>query len=342
MLGVIYSLPLANKEVSYMYIRRSKAIRVLAIGITALCALFTAEASAKLQVVTTFSQDASIVSAIGGGFIEVVSLTNGLQDPHAVEPKPSLAAHLSRADLLIVNGQQMELAWLPAALAAVGNPRIQEGGEGYLNASAGVRLIPYTTEELEGTQFVPFLGEDSNHHKVGNHHFWLDPANGLIIARNVYRKLAKMDPKNDWIYKLNYESFTARLTEKMKDWDALMVMFRGVKIVSYHRDWIYLTNRHGLEIVAYIEPRETIPPSAGDAARLIKLVKDKDIPLILISPWQPQRASREIARQSGAKVLSLPSAVDSRLGTRDYIQLFDVIYTQLSRALFATQIGTQG
>ncbi len=319
-----------------MYIRRSNAIRALALGIMALCMLFTAAASAKLQVVTTFSQDSSIVRAIGGGFIEVVSLTNGLQDPHAVEPKPSLAGYLNRADLLIVNGQQMELAWLPAALASAGNPNIQKGGDGYLNASEGVKLIPYTTEELEGTQFVPLLSQD-NHPEVGNHHFWLDPANGLVIARNVYKKLAKMEPENAWIYKLNYESFTARLTEKMKDWDASMAMFRGVKIISYHRDWIYLTNRHGLEIAAYIEPRETIPPSAGDAARLIKLVKAEDIPLILISPWQPQRATREIARQSGAKVLSLPSAVDSRLGTRDYIQLFDVIYSQLSRALFGTQ-----
>ncbi len=314
-----------------MNVRLFKTISSITAGIAILFAVVIPEASAKLRVVTSFSQDSSIVKAIGGDRIRVVSLTTGVQNPHAVQAKPSLAVHLSEADLLIVNGQQMEIGWLPAALASSGNPRIQEGGEGYLNASVGTTLTTYADHEIEGTNFISSAKDHK--HKIHNHHYWLDPANGLVIAENIYKKLAQMDPANAVEYEFNYAAFSVRLSLKIKDWDTMMAAFKGAKIVSYHRDWTYLANRHGLHVAGYIEPRETIPPSARDVAVLVKLIQSENIPLILISPWQPQRISREIARQSGATVLSLPSGVDPRLGARDYIQLFDVIYSQLARAL---------
>ncbi len=303
----------------------------LALGLLVIFAVSSADALAKLNIVTSFSQDASLVNVIGGDRISVTSLTNGVQDPHAVKPKPSIAIDLKNADLLIVNGQQMEISWLPAALVAVDNPKIREGGKGYLDASTNVMLIPYTQQELEGTDFLPaFLADDK---KINNHHYWLDPANGLIIAKNIYEKLAEMDSQNAEFYKNNYDNFTGKLTNKIMDWDAMMTPYKGRKIVSYHRDWTYLANRHGLNVAAYIEPRETIPPSAKYAAKLVKKIIEENISLILISPWQPQRISREVARQSNVPILSLPSSVDPRLGVKDYIQMFDLIYSQLSMRL---------
>ena len=315
-----------------MNARWIKAVHILSVCIMILPALFATEASAKLNIVASFQHDASIAAEIGGDRVEVTSLTTGTQDPHAVEPKPILAVLLGQADLLIVNGQHIEIHWLPIALATSRNLRIQEGKEGYLNAATGVTLIHYAKEELRGTPFA-FTLDTGAHEKTGNHHYWLEPANGLIIARNIHEKLAQMDPTNAAYYKSNYETFTTRLRDKIKDWDAMMAPYKGMKVVSYHRDWIYLTRRHGLEVAAYIEPRETIPPSASDIAILVKRIKEERIPLILISPWQPQRISREIAKQTGTAFLSLPSTVDARLGVKDYINLFDVVYAQLTKAL---------
>jgi len=312
-----------------MNVRLVRTIFSMAVGIAIFFALNITEAAAKLQIVTSFSEDSSIAEAIGGDRVIVTSLTTGVQDPHAVEPKPSLVLSLSQADLLIVNGQQMEIAWLPEAVAASGNDRIQEGKEGYLNASNGVILLAYTNLEIKNTKFMSATKDGAP--KAANHHYWLDPENGLIIADNIYRKLSQLDAANAGYYKTNYEAFTSRLSGKIKDWDAMMEPFRGTKIVSYHRDWTYLANRHGFDIIDYIEPRETIPPSARDVAVLIKRIRDEKVRLILISPWQPQRISHEIARQSGAAILSLPSAVDPRLGTKDYINMFDVIYSQLAK-----------
>ncbi|MEW6682654.1 MAG: metal ABC transporter substrate-binding protein [Nitrospirota bacterium] len=296
-------------------------------------------ASAALRIVTSFPQDASIAKSIGGEYIEVVSLTTGVQNPHAVDPKPSFAIHLNKADLLIVNGQNMEMAWLPIALSSSRNPRILEGTEGYLDPSQGITFLPYSKDELQATPFFSLNLIVGDPTKTGNHHYWLDPENGLVVAKNIYDKLVAMDPDHADVYGANYEGFVSRLKAKIGEWDRMMAPYKGVKIVSYHRDWIYLAKRHGLDLFAYIEPRETIPPSAGEVAVLVKKMRDKHIPVVLVSPWQPQKISKEIAQQTGARFVSLPSTVDERFGAKDYIGLFDVIYADLTKALGDSQAG---
>lgn len=308
-----------------------------------MCAVVTAfvlvatDASAKLRIVTAFPQDASIAQTIGGNEVEVNSLTTGNQNPHAVDPKPSFSVLLNKADLLIVNGQNMEMAWMPIALTSSRNPKILEGEDGYLNPSVGITFIPYAQEELQETPFFSLNLIVGDPQKSGNHHYWLDPENGLVVARNIYDKLVALDPDHTDYYKENYERFVAQLKEKITKWDEMMAPYKGVNVVSYHRDWIYLTKRHGLNIFSYIEPKETIPPSAGEVALLVKRMKEKQIPIVIVSPWQPQKISREVARQTGARFLSLPSTVDARLGADDYIKLFDVIYGELTRALKEVQ-----
>lgn len=309
---------------------------VAAIGLVASTA---GPASAAFKIVTSFPQDASIARAIGGQHVEVVSLTTGVQNPHAVDPKPSFAIYLNKADLLIVNGQDMEMAWLPIALSSSRNPKILEGTDGYLDPSQGITFIPYSQDELQQTPFFSLNLIVGDSTKTGNHHYWLDPENGLLVAKNIHDKLVAMDPEHAEAYTANYEGFVSRLKSKIVEWDRLMASYKGVKIVSYHRDWIYLTKRHGLDLFAYIEPRETIPPSAGEVAVLVKKMRDKRIPVVLVSPWQPQKISKEIAQQTGARFVSLPSTVDERFGAKDYIGLFDVIYGELTKALADANTG---
>ncbi|MFQ5597883.1 MAG: metal ABC transporter substrate-binding protein [Nitrospiria bacterium] len=311
------------------------------LGIVGFSSLSPSTARAEFQIVTSFPQDAAIAKAIGGDRVAVKSLSRANQDPHNLQPKPSLAVWLNRADLLIVNGQDMELAWLPIALTNARNGKIIEGADGYFNPSEGVSLIPYSPKELEQTPFFTLniiagassAGGGQITVTRGNHHFWLDPANGLVVARNIAMKLSEMEPDHAVFYQENLEKFRTRLTKKIEEWDAIMVPFKGTKIVTYHRDWIYLLKRHGLDNFAYIEPRETIPPSAAQIASLVKKMKRADIRLILTSSWQRQQIPKEIAKQTGAGHIVLPTSVGKDVGVKDYIDLFDVIYGRLSAAL---------
>jgi ABC-type Zn uptake system ZnuABC Zn-binding protein ZnuA len=296
---------------------------------------------AKMNILTSFPQDAAIVKTIAGDKAEVKSLTIASQDPHAIQLKPNLAVMLNRADLLIVNGQDMELAWLPTALTNARNSKILEGAPGHLNPSGGVDLIPYSTEELLSTPFfttnIIAGSQASGGGQVavvrGNHHYWLDPANGLIVARNITNKLVEVDPENADFYRKNLNQFETALKEHITKWDAMMEPFKDTPIVTYHRDWIYLIKRHNLKHMGYIEPRETIPPSAAEVAALVQKIKTQKVQLILTSPWQNLRIPQEIARQTGATHLVLPSSVGEDVGVRDYIDLFDVIYGKLTGAL---------
>ena len=70
--------------------------------------------AAALRVVATTEDLASLTREIGGDKVEVTALARGYQDPHQVEAKPSFIFAVSRADLLVVVGRELELGWLPA------------------------------------------------------------------------------------------------------------------------------------------------------------------------------------------------------------------------------------
>lgn len=320
-------------------------MKKIIISLFVLILMGAAPSWAKLNIVTSFPQDAAIVKAIAQDKVDVKSLTLASQDPHAIQLKPNLAVILNRADLLIVNGQDLELAWLPTALTNARNSKILEGAPGYLNPSEGVELIPYSPEELLSTPFfttniiagTQSAGGGQVSVVRGNHHYWLDPANGLIVARNIAAKLIEMDPGNEDFYKGNLSQFETTLKERIVKWDAMMEPFKGIKFVSQHRDWNYIAKRHNLKVFGFIEPRETIPPSAAEMAALIKKMKAQNIRLIVTSPWQNQRAAQEIAKQTGATYLILPSSVGEDVGVKDYIDLFDVLYGKLVSTLKGLQ-----
>ena len=93
-----------------------------------------ANAAKKLKVITSTSDLASLAQEMGGHRITVESDAKGYQDPHFVEAKPSFLLKLRKADLLISVGLDLEIGWLPPLITLSGNPRIQVGGNGYLDA----------------------------------------------------------------------------------------------------------------------------------------------------------------------------------------------------------------
>src|SRR6476619_3176491 len=101
--------------------------------------LVPAIAGARVRVVATTEDLGSLAREIGGDKVAVVALAKGYQDPHFVDPKPSFILAVSRADLLIVVGRELEIGWLPPLLTSSRNAKIQPGNKGYLDASSNVR-----------------------------------------------------------------------------------------------------------------------------------------------------------------------------------------------------------
>ena len=130
----------------------------------------------KINVVTTTTDLKSITELIGGNKVDVSSIATGFQNPHFVDPKPSYIIRLSKADMFVTVGLDLETGWSPQLLTSSRNNKIQKGSEGYVDASLGIPLkqVPSSINRGEG-----------DIHIYGNPHYWLDPLNGNIIARNI-------------------------------------------------------------------------------------------------------------------------------------------------------------
>jgi zinc/manganese transport system substrate-binding protein len=286
-----------------------------ALAALALFAGLAAPALAKVQVVSTLQDFASIAEAVGGDRVETTALAKGYQDPHFVDAKPSFILKLSRADLLIVAGLELEIGYLPPLLDQSRNDKIRANSPGYLDASIGCEILQRPT-----TQVTRAMGDV---HPYGNPHYWTDPNNGRVIARAIAAKLGEIDPAGKGVYDKNLAAFEARLAAKQKEWDAKMSPFAGTKVVTFHDSWPNFANHFKLAIAGHVEPKPGIPPTPSHTLEIINLIKAQKIPLILVEPYFDTKTPKAIAAQTGATVLTLYPSVGGAPEIKDYFSLFD-------------------
>ena len=288
-----------------------------------------ARAAGKLNIITSTTDLAALAQEVGGDRVEVESIARGYQDPHFVEAKPSFLLKLKKADLLIVVGLQLEIGWLPPLIAQSGNPKIQIGAPGHLDASQFAQIL-----EIPTTAITRAMGDV---HPLGNPHYWLDPENGLRIAGGIQRKLAEMRPADATYFEQRYQSFSQRLQQENKNWDELEKLFRGRKVVTYHRSWPNFTKRFGLDVVGYVEPRPGIPPSPAHTVDLIQMMKRENVKVILVEPYFDLKTPNAVARETGARVVVLLPSVGGEKEVTDYFKLFDYDVGLLVRAFQAAR-----
>ena len=285
------------------------------------------QAAAQLRVVATTPDLASVAKEIGGDRVNVVALAKPTEDPHFVDAKPSFIVTLNRADALIEGGAELELGWLPPLLENARNGKINAGGPGRIVASEGIRLLEIPTS---------FDRSKGDIHSLGNPHFMVDPVSAKIVARNIANHFAQIDPKNAATYNTNLARFNARIDTKLAEWQRQLAPYRGAKIVTYHRDFIYLAQRFGFTIVDELEPKPGIAPSPSHLAQVIGEMRRDNAKVILVQPFQNRKTAETVARQTGASVLDTPQQPGAVRNTTTYFDMLD----NLVRAL-GTGLGAQ-
>jgi zinc/manganese transport system substrate-binding protein len=285
------------------------------------------EASAKVKIVSTLDDFSSIAASIGGGLVETEALAKGYQDPHFVDAKPSFILKLSRADLLIVAGLELEIGYLPPLIDQSRNAKIHPGGPGYLDVSTGCDILQRPT-----AQVTRAMGDV---HPYGNPHYWLDPDNGRVIARAIAAKLAELDPANRVAYEKGLADFEARLTEKDKEWKAKLAPYAGAKIVTFHNSWPNFAKHFNLDVAGQIEPKPGIPPSPSHTLEIINLITADKIRAILVEPYFDMKTPKYIADKTGAALLTFYPSVGGTEAIKDYFALFDADIDALAKALGA-------
>jgi zinc/manganese transport system substrate-binding protein len=286
-------------------------------------------AAGKIKIVTATSDLASLAQEVGGDRVEVDSIARGYQDPHFVEAKPSFLLKLRQADLLITVGLQLEIGWLPPLINQSGNPRIQVDARGYFDASQFAEILEKPTGVVTRA-----MGDV---HPFGNPHYWLDPENGRRVAKGIADKLSEMRSSDAAYFNQRFESFSQRLTEAEKRWDAEMLPYHGRKVITYHRSWPNFLKRFGLVSMGEVEPRPGIPPTPSHTLELINMMKRENVKIILVEPYFDLKTPNSIARETGAKVVVMPPSVGGEKEITDYFKLFDYDLALLTKAFQETQ-----
>lgn len=295
----------------------------LALILMALAAALAVPAAAKVNVVASTPELGSIAKMIGGANVSVVSLARVNQDYHKVEARPSDVTQVSRADLLIRIGMDLDL-WVDALIRAARNSRVSEGGRGYVDASAMIRRMDVPSERVTGAS--------GDIHAQGNPHFWLDPGNAKVIAYQILLGLRRVDAKNASSYDAAYKKFTAEIERRMKGWKDTLAPFRGRSVVAYHDEWVYFCQRFGLKEFGFLEPKPGIPPSGGHISSLISRMKQGKAKSIIVPSIYPMKFPEMVAKETGAKIARVPYSVGS-VGTKDYFGYMDAIVNGIARAL---------
>ncbi|NUO38148.1 MAG: zinc ABC transporter substrate-binding protein [Gemmatimonadaceae bacterium] len=282
-------------------------------------------AQGQLKVVTSTTDLYDIAREVGGNKITATHIGEGYQDPHFIEAKPSFVLQLRNADVWAFVGLDLEIGWMPVLLDGARNPKIRQGGSGYLDVSTAVPVLDRPQGNIDRS-----MGDV---HPLGNPHYWLDPENGRRIARLFKARFTQLDPSNAATYDANEKAFEARLNAAEKGWQSELATIKGKPVVAWHTSWRYFAEYTGMNIVAFMEPKPGVPPSPSHLYEVIQTVKRTGAKAIVMEPFYDRKVADLVAKQTGIKVLILPPSVGGVKGLDDYIQLMKYDVSQLATAV---------
>lgn len=290
----------------------------------AILALGAPLARADLNVLACEPEWAALTQALAGDQARVVSATSARQDPHHIEARPSLIARARNADLIVCNGAELEVGWMPLLQRESGNPRIQPGRPGYFEAARYVRMLerPTSIDRSQG-----------DIHPEGNPHLVSDPRNLLKVADALAQRLGELDPAHAADFAARNRRFQADMGAAIARWEQRAAGLRGVPVVVHHKNWSYLADWLGLQVVADVEPKPGIDPSAAFLAELLERLKAQPAKAILHAAYQSPKADEWLGQRAGIPALELPYTVGGSPAAKDLFGLYDDTLAKLLAAL---------
>lgn len=269
---------------------------------------------AALRVFACEPEWAALVEELAGGRVEVFAATSAHQDVHHIQARPSLIARVRRADLVICTGAGLESGWLPVLLRRSGNPRVQAGNRGYFEAAdyADMLEIPERLDRAEGDV-----------HAQGNPHIHLSPDNIERVATALAARLDELDKDPAADYDARLKDFLQRWQSARSRWKQRAEPLTDMPVVVHHNSWVYLNQWLGLRQLATLEPKPGIPPTSRHLSGLLKQLETTPAKTVIRAPYQDQRASEWLHKQTGVTIIELPYTIGGNARATDLFGLFD-------------------
>ncbi len=279
---------------------------------------------------------------------------------------------MASADLFVTTGLDLEL-WIPALLDKASNPKVTEGGPGYVAAYSGIQLLDVPSS---------YSRSQGDIHVFGNPHIWTSPLSAVQIARNILTGLKRVSPENAAYFSAREKDFEDRihrslygdelvrllggqtlvdldergklfdflgskqyqgapLIARLGGWLKQAMPFRGKPIVCYHKEWDYFSREFEVPCVDYIEPKPGIPPTPSHVQEVITEMKEQHIQVLLSTNYYDRSQVQEVAARTGARAVIVPGNVGGAPGVNTYFDLINLWVSELARAFLPTGAGTQ-
>jgi len=283
-----------------------------------------ADAADKVRVVATHSDLKALTEAVGGDLVDVVALARPSQNPHDLEVRPSLMVQVRRADLLVVNGLELD-QWAELVVQGANNPRVIPGAPGRVDASRGITVLEVPTTRVDRS-----MGDV---HPQGNPHYTLDPGMAPVVIANILEGLTRVAPQHRAAFERQRAEFLGRLDQALARWARLLEPVKGQKVVAYHSNLVYLLTRFGLAQAGSVEERPGIPPGPGHLTRLIEQMKVDKVKAVIVEPWSDHKLAGRVAQEAGARLIVLNAKLGTVNGPDAYIASTDANITALGQGL---------
>lgn len=251
--------------------------------------IHASDSQQKLHVVTTVAPITNIVQNIVGSDEHVTGIVPNGIDSHTFEPVPTDAKLLANADIIFVNGLDLEIPTLKLA-EKVKKP-----------STPIVHLGNRTLQKAEWRYDFSFPRELGH----PNPHLWTNIAHVMRYAEIIRDNLITLNPQRQDAYAANTAAYQIRL--KQLD-DAIFDCVKSIpknnrKLVTYHDSFAYFAPRYGMEVIAAVQPSNFSEPGPREVIRVIKQIKHEAIPAIFGSEVFPSKVMEQIARETGAKFI---------------------------------------
>jgi len=243
--------------------------------------------SDALQIVSTVAPITSIVSNIVGDRAVVTGVVPEGTNSHTFEPPPQIAAVMERADIVFVNGLQLEEPTFELAEA---------------NAPDDAVLVQLGDEVLPEEDYLYDFSFPEEEGKP-NPHLWTDPTYAMKYADVIKDTVVEADPDNADYYNANHEAFlerTSALAEALVA-DQETVPEGGRQLLTYHDAYAYFAKTYDWEVVGAVQPSNFEDPQPQEIARIIDQVREREVPVVFGSEVFPSAVLEQIAAETGAR-----------------------------------------
>jgi ABC-type Zn uptake system ZnuABC Zn-binding protein ZnuA len=232
------------------------------------------------EVVATTTQVADITRNVAGDETEVHGILTPNSDPHDYEPRPSDAAAIAGAKLVIVSGGEAD-AWVDELIEGSGTD----------------------AQVIELLDAVPIVRSDGGQEDP---HWWHDPTNAVAAVETIRDELSEVDPTGTAAYEENAGAYIAAIQRSDRTIAQCMDFLpdSARKLVTSHDSLGYFADRYDIEVVGSAVPALSTQaqPSSGETAELVDLIESEGVRAVFPEAGLSRELEEAIADEADVAV----------------------------------------